>query len=115
MAKDKKNSGEIDKIKETGASEIVKKISKVDSVDEVAPVTKVGGVKQAGGVSGARITKEMTTQEREQLFRMVDEEADKLFATTTSIGAKRKKLVQDAVKMAIDSGLLDKPDNNDKK
>jgi hypothetical protein len=114
MSKDKKNNGGIDKIKETGASEVVKKISKVDSVDEVAPITKVGGVKQAGGVSGARISREMTTQEREKLFRIVDEEADKLFTGSTSIGAKRKKLVQEAVKMAIDSGLLEKPDSGTK-
>lgn len=115
MAKNKKDNGGIDKVSGTGASDIVKKIGKVDSVDEVAAVAKVGGVNKTGGVGGARITREMTTKEREQLFRIVDEEADKLFTGSTTLGAKRKKLVQDAVKLAIDSGLLDAADEEEKK
>ncbi len=112
MSDDKKKDGGIGKVKETSASEVVKKITQVATVDEVAPVSKVSGIKQAGGVNAARATREMTTQDREKIFKMVDEEADKLFSGSSQLSNKRKKLVQDAVKMAIDSGLLDKADTD---
>ena len=112
MTKDKKSG--IDKVKETSATDIIKKVSKVDTVDEVAPVSKVGGVKHATGVKSARLPRELTVKEREQLFKLVDEEADKLFSGPTAIAPKRKKLVQEAVKMAIDSGLMDDADQKEK-
>jgi hypothetical protein len=55
----------------------------------------------------------MSLAEREQLFQMVDQEAKKLFGD--AISSEKRKLVEDAVKMAIDSGLVDEGAESGKK
>lgn len=93
----------------------VKSTEAADTVKGSTEVGAVGAVKGAGGVSGAsatsaaggkrRATVVMSYAEREQLFKMVSEEATKLFGGS-KMSSEKQKLVADAVKMAIDSGLL---------
>jgi|GEM_PF-1557581 len=93
----------------------VKSTEAADSVKGTGSVGAVSAVKQTGGVSASaaatgstakrRATVVMSYAEREQLFQMVTEEASKLFAGSKMSGEKQK-IVADAVKMAIDSGLL---------
>jgi hypothetical protein len=47
----------------------------------------------------------MSLEEREQLFKMVQEEADRLFGQT-GLSDSRKRHVTEAVRMAIDAGLI---------
>ena len=77
----------------------------VSGVSGVKAAGMVGAVRRTGGVGGARQTRSMSLAEREELFRMIDQEADKLFADS-GIAAAKRKVVESAVKMAIDAGLL---------
>ena len=93
----------------------VKSTEAADGVKGTGSVGAVSAVKQTGGVSASaaasgstakrRATVVMSYAEREQLFQMVTEEASKMFAGSKMSGEKQK-IVADAVKMAIDSGLL---------
>ncbi|NDC37156.1 MAG: hypothetical protein EBZ48_03785 [Proteobacteria bacterium] len=92
-------------------TDTAREISKAETVSEVGEVsgvqatTGIGGAAQAGGVGRRRPTRTMSLEEREQLFKMVNEEADKIFAQT-GMSDSRKRSVTEAVKMAIDSGLM---------
>lgn len=74
---------------------------------------KVGGVEQVKGTekhaptSGVRrTTRTLTAEEQEQLFQLIDEEADKMFGSEGLPEAK-KKTVAGAVKMAIEASMSD--------
>lgn len=75
--------------------------SKVDSVKSVTKTSGVGGTR-AIGAAGGRIS----PAQREAIFEIVQEEADKLFKNG-AIAPEKRKQVEDAVKMAIDAGILD--------
>ena len=82
--------------------------SKVGSVDQVQAATRQ---ERAGAVRGG--TREMTPAEREYLFRVVHEEADKLFGPD-GLPEKKRETVEGAVKMALDAAILDaKEDEGD--
>ncbi len=102
----------------------VKSTEAADQVTGSGEVGAVGAVKGTGGVGSAsaasgstskrRATTVMSFAEREQLFQMVTEEATKMFAGT-QMSDEKQKLVAEAVKMAIDSGLLDETKTPGKK
>lgn len=77
----------------------------VTGVGGVQATTGVGGVKGAGAVGKRRATRTMTMAEREQLFRMINEEADKMF-NEQGIPAKQREVLANAVKMAVDVGII---------
>lgn len=74
------------------------KVGQVDQVKGGEATDRAGSV----GTAGTEITPEL----REQLFQMIDEEADKLFGDDNEAAEKRKKTVKGAVKMALESGVL---------
>ncbi len=95
------------KISSVQGTESAKKIDSLDSVesvDKVRAAQSIGGVGAVGGVGKRQGTRIMSAAERQQLFDMVQDEADKLFK---DLPAERRKLVSDAVKMAIDSGSIE--------
>ena len=71
-------------IKSTTETSNVEKTAGVSKVREVAPASAVGGVGRAGAISGKkrRATRIMTLAEREELFKMISEEADQLFKSS---------------------------------
>jgi hypothetical protein len=91
-----------DTAKEVAGAEAV---SEVGEVAGIKATSAVGGTKAAGAAGRRRATRTMTLQEREHLLQMVQEEAEKMFANS-ALSAERKKTVADAVKMAIDAGLI---------
>lgn len=98
----------LDKVKATQEND---KVSDTGTVSSVSNVSSAKAVDKAGAISGLgkrRPTRTMTLEEREQLFKIVNEEATKLFGSKTA--KKDRELVEGAVKMAIDSGLLSKKD-----
>ena len=79
----------------------------VHGVAQVKATSGIGGVQGTSGIRGRRRpTRVMSPEERERLFELVDQEAEKLFAQGTLTESKRD-LVRSAVKMAVDSGLTD--------
>ena len=92
-------------------TDLAKEVAQTDSISEVGEVSgvsaasAVGGAQGAGGVGRRRPTRTMSYEEREQLFKMVNEEAERIFGQT-GMSDSRKRSVTEAVKMAIDAGLL---------
>lgn len=74
---------------------------------EGATVDKVGQVGSLGQSAGVdkvrRPTRPLTSEEREHLFQLVNEEAEKLFGAN-GLPEKKKKVVTESVKMAIAAG-----------
>lgn len=103
---DKKIGG----IKSTTHAKGVESTEAVSGVSGVKATSAVGGVRGAAGIDRRKTTRLMSLAEREQLLRIVDEEAAKLFGQSDG-----KKTVQSAVKMAIDAGLLTEDDPAKKK
>lgn len=85
----------------------------VESVGGVGSTSSVSGVRGVGAVGGGRMTSALSQADRERLFKMVDEEADKLFPKG-SMTARQRKVVQDAVKMAIESGIVEDEESDTK-
>ena len=99
------NDKKIGKVGGTQATRDVEQTESVKGIGGVAPTSGVGRVTGAGPIGKNRATRIMTLAEREQLLQMIDEEADKLFEGTGMSSAKKKVIAQ-AVKMAIDAGLV---------
>lgn len=101
--KDDKKIGEVKSATETRKVESTEAISEVT---KVKPTSGVTGVSRAYRVGKNRPTRIMTAAEREYLFSVIDEEANKLFGSGV-LPKEKKEVVQKAVKMAVDAGLLD--------
>ena len=89
--------------------------SPASSVKETAATTATG-VKNVGAVNAPaaqgsvqrvrKATRPMTAEERATLFRLLNEEADKMFAQQ-DMSTESKETVKTAVKMAIDASIID--------
>lgn len=101
-------SGKNDSVGGVGSlrsSERVKSTENVEQVKGVESASSVSGVGRVGGSSPRRATRVMSLEEREKLFAMIEEEAEKLLGSA-KIPASKRQLVTDAVKMAVDTGLM---------
>lgn len=87
-------------IKESGA---VHGVSSVKSTDRVKGITDTGLPRKRNA------TRVMTLAEREELFKLVSEEAKKIFPEGTLPESKRE-IIEGAVKMALDSVLVEDPE-----
>jgi hypothetical protein len=98
-----------DEIKRVSASDSTKRVKATDSVSEVERVT---GTKSVSGVSGVSRVKQtsgvnsISFEQREKLFSMVQEEAQKL-AAQGIIPPNQREIVERSVKMILDGVLLD--------
>lgn len=108
----KGKDSKIDKVGAASSSGKVKKTEAVTNVGAVKGAASIGAVRAVGAVGPRRATRIMTSEEREHLFKMINQEAEKM-AKEGQISASRKEIVTDAVKMAVDSGLLSKEDADD--
>ncbi len=99
---DKKVGG----IDPTQGADSVAKTTGVSGVDAVKPTSAVGSATNVSGVRARKATRMMSMAEREELFKMVSEEAEKLFPPGT-IAKHRKEVIEGAVKMAIDASIAD--------
>ena len=85
------------------------KVQSADTVSEVKSIkgaASVGGVESVTGISKRRPTRVMSLAERDHLFAMIQEEAEKIFAGG-QLSDEQKKVVTSAVKMAVDSSLVE--------
>lgn len=109
-----KKKGTSKEIKKVGAKKVtdvdkVKESLQIDAVDALDSIGKVGGV---GAISKRRPTRTMSSKERDEFFKVIDEEAKKLFSNS-DLSPEHKALVKDAVKMVVDSTLLDEEPDGD--
>jgi len=110
----KKDSDEIkrvsasDSTKRVKATDSVSEIDKVQGASSVKGVSGVSRVKQASGVSSIRF------DQREKLFSIAREEAQKLVAQGI-IPQSQREVVERSVQMVIDAALLDPQDDRSSK
>lgn len=110
MSKKKIGDTKIEQVRSTKETSGIESTEAVSGVSGVKATTGVGGVKRTGGVGKASLTTALTTSQRDKLFSMIHEEAEKVFAATPLSKTKRET-IETAVKMAIDASLVD--DEND--
>ncbi len=86
----------------------------VSSVGEVRATKEVGKVKGVGALTAQRrATRVMTKEERDHLFQMINEEADKMIESG-AIPASQKDVVKSAVLMAVDASIVVEEDEKKK-
>jgi hypothetical protein len=113
MSEDKKmkiGDKKVGKVSITTQASEIERTGAVDEVTAIKSATAVGAVGKSGGVGKRSGTRSMTLAERQQLFSMINEEADKIFAEGTPL-AKQKDMLKQAVKMAVDAGIVDDDDS----
>ncbi len=111
MSNDKDNKrGKIGGISGTGSSKGIEKASNIGHVDQVKKTDAIAGTGAIGGVSNRKPTTLMTAADRQRLFSMIDEEAEKLLGQS-GLSPEHRKAVQDAVKMAVDAATVDEEEN----
>jgi hypothetical protein len=95
-------------IKGTQASSAIKRTAEVEQVqrtEKTAAVDKISGV---GLSSNRKKTTMMTAAEREELFKLIEEEAKSLLGDAPD---SQREAVTESVKMAIDAGILDEEED----
>ena len=81
----------------------------VSGISSIRPTSGVRGIGGPAGITRRRATRIMTPAERDQLFNMINEEAEKLEAQGI-LPTRQKETVSKAVKMAVDSGIVEDDD-----
>lgn len=110
MTNNDKKKREVGGVGRTSPATAVTKAAAVSEVDQIEGVKRAGAVSATKGAGKVRSTRLITLEEREQLLRLVQEEARALFGSADS---ERAKVAQEAVRMALDSSLLPKGEDID--
>lgn len=104
----------IKKVTSTDQTKVIKDTATVSSVNSIKPTSGVGAVQRAATTKASRLTRTMTLAEREYLFRLINEEAEKM-VDSGELSENRRDIVEGAVKMAIDATLIDEDEQESKK
>jgi hypothetical protein len=111
MASDK--DSRIGKVGSTSRTKEVEETESIKGVDTVKDVARVDQVKAVQGASNIdQVGRVMTQAERAHIMKIVDEEAE-MFFQNSQIPANKRKMIKDAVSMAVDAGLLLKEDEDE--
>lgn len=86
----------------------VRRASSVRDVEEVKKTGEISRVERTGK-SQRKITRLMSAAEREKLFQMINEEAEKLFGEN-GLPKEQREIVENAVRMAIDASIAEDED-----
>lgn len=100
------NKKKVGEVSETSSTKEVQKSQAIQTIGKTASVGSVGGVGGVGAIGKRGSTRLMSASEREELFKMITEEADKLFAKS-GLPAEQREAIEEAVKMTIDASLVD--------
>ena len=103
--------GGVKGIKGSGGARGAQKTGAVEGIEEVQKATATGKVKGVERAQKSGANKPMTLAEREELLKMISQEADKLFGKS-GVPNEQREVVEEAVKMAVDSVLVDEEEEN---
>ena len=103
----KKGDKKIGGVKSAKVTTGIEGTQQVGEVSKVKKAAQVSAVKGAGAVKGARVDNQLSSADRDQIFDMIGEEAEKLFGKS-----KQREVVENAVKMAIDAGIIDEEEES---
>ncbi len=97
-------------------------IQRTGSVEKSTPVqsSKVGGVSDVKGAKAQsevkrvrRPTRPMTAAERDHLFKIIHEEADKLFGAN-GLPESQRHTLENAVKVTVDASIIEEEEDKKK-
>lgn len=106
MTKKGGGSGKITGIDATKGTREIESTESVTGVSGIKPTAPVSGVRGTSPIGRRRPTTLMSMAERSKLFEMIQEEADKLVKDGI-LPTGDRKVVSDAVKMAVDTGITE--------
>ena len=109
MSNKKDKDSKIGGVKPTTKTTSVEGTESVSGVTGVKPTSAVGAAGGVGSATKRRPTRVMSPAEREELFKIINEEADKLFGPD-GLPEHQREVVKSAVKMAVAGGILDEED-----
>jgi hypothetical protein len=89
----------------------LREVTEVDSVSGVERTGRIDRVERTRATRANRLTREISAQERAFIHQMIEEESEKLFGNS-AISPAQKKLIGDAVKMAIDAAIPDEEEES---
>jgi superfamily II DNA/RNA helicase len=96
----------VGRIGATSRAKAVQETEAITGVDSVKEIGKVDAVKAILGASNVdAVGRVVTRAERAEIMKMIVEEADNFFEES-QIPKSRRKVIKDAVMMAIDAGLV---------
>jgi hypothetical protein len=98
--------GKVGGVQGAGGTKNIEKASEVSEVTKVEKAQSVSGTTRSGAIGRRKLTRTMTASERDALFSMIDEEAEKLFGTS-GMSEETKEVARQAVKMAVDAATVD--------
>jgi hypothetical protein len=110
----KKDDKTIQGITGGSATKGVKATSSVSEVEKVKGASAIRSVSAVSGVRGSSGVSSISFEQREKLLTMVTEEAEKL-AAQGLIPKNQRDVVEQAVRMIIDSALIEPAADKDKK
>lgn len=97
----------VDKIKKKKKSSGVARAQSLQAASAISSA-KLPTVGRANDVRRSRqATRELNSEEREQLKKIMHEEAAKMFGDGHALPEKQKEIIERAVEMAIDSGAVE--------
>ena len=111
----KGNDKKIGAVTPTRAGHEVERTEGVGQVGAVQPTAGVMGTRGVGAIKKRRPTRVMTSEDREQLLKMVSEEAERLFGGQANLPSERREIIEEAVKMTIEASLTDEESPKTKK
>lgn len=112
---DKIGGKKVSNVSSTKEAASVDRASALSGVSEVTATSGVSGVGGIGAVAGKRrATRVMSKEERDHLFRLIREEADRL-VEEGALPESQREVVKGAVLMAVESGILVNEDEKPKK
>jgi len=105
MTSKKGSDKKIGAVQATRPGSEIERTEGVGSVGTVQPTSGIMGTRGVGSATKRRPTRVMTNEDREQLLKMVTEEAERLFGKNSAMPAERREIIEEAVKMTIEASL----------
>jgi hypothetical protein len=96
----------VKRINKTGATSGVKATEAVSEIERVKGAEAVKGVSAVSRVKATTGVGSITFEQRDKLFSMISQEAEKL-ASQGLISKNQREVVEKAVQMVIDGALVD--------
>lgn len=103
------SDSKIGRVDPTTITNEISQTTGVGNVGAVKPTGGVGNTTATGGIGKRRATRVMTMAEREELFKMVTEEAERMFPPGT-LPPEKREVIEGAVRMAIDAAIDESPE-----
>lgn len=107
---DKGKKGKVGGIKETQTSKQVEKTEQVGRIGKIKESSAVGKVGKAGRSQGPVPGEVLTPADRDPLYRLIDEETEKILGATGDISDEQREAIANAVKMAVDAAIVNEDD-----